>query len=137
MKKHWILIVIISLIVVGAAIWLLFGRGTPVAGVGDDTGSVKGVSEAKITFFYGETCPHCKNVEKFFADNKVEDKISFDKKEVYNDQDNAALLAEKAKICNIPIEGMGVPFLWDGENSQCLMGDQPIIDFFKQKLNIQ
>ena len=89
----------------------------------------------KMIFFYGETCPHCANVEKFFKENNIENKIQFEEKEVYNDKNNAKLLILVAKRkCNLKENEIGVPFLWDGENSKCTVGDQPIINYFKEKV---
>ena len=91
----------------------------------------------KLIFFYGEGCPHCANVEKFFQDNSVESKIQFEKKEVWGDKQNAYLMTLIAtKKCSLPENQLGVPFLWNGPDSKCLLGDQPIIDFFKQKIGI-
>jgi len=89
----------------------------------------------QIILFYGDSCPHCALVEKFVAENNIGAKIIFTQKEVYNNQDNAKELEAKAKICGIPTDSIGVPFLWDGE--KCLIGDQDIINFFKQKTNEQ
>ena len=89
----------------------------------------------KMIFFYGETCPHCANVEKFFEENEIEKEIQFEEKEVYNDKNNAKLLILVAKRkCNLKENEIGVPFFWDG--SKCIVGDQPIINYFKEKLNI-
>jgi len=88
-------------------------------------------SISRIVLFYGDGCPHCAIVEKYIEENKIKDKISFAQKEVYHNQNNAKELEAKAKICGLPTNSIGVPFLWDGE--KCLIGDQDIIDFFKQK----
>jgi len=91
----------------------------------------------QLIFFYGIGCPHCANVEKFFEENKIKEKIQFEEREVYFNKDNAKLLVSIAKEkCGFKENEIGVPFLWDGENSKCIVGDQPIIDFFKQKLNL-
>jgi len=92
-------------------------------------------NDSEIILFYGDGCPHCALVEKFVAENDIEAKVPFTKKEVYYSKQNANELAEKAKVCGMPTDSIGVPFLWDG--SKCLVGDQPIIDFFKQKANEQ
>jgi len=83
-----------------------------------------------IILFYGDGCPHCALVEKYVAENGVAAKIPFVKKEVYYNDKNAEELAAKAKICGLPTDSIGVPFLWDGSN--CFVGDQDIIDFFKE-----
>ena len=86
-----------------------------------------------IVLYYGDGCPHCAIVEEYIKENSIGDKISFTQKEVYYNQNNAKELEAKAKICGLPADSIGVPFLWDGE--KCLIGDQPIIDFFKLKLS--
>ena len=91
--------------------------------------------EGKMVYFFGEGCPHCANVKKFFGENNIEDKIQFEKKEVYSDRGNAKLLILLAKRkCGFKENEIGVPLLWDGENSKCIVGDQPIIDYFKEKI---
>jgi glutaredoxin len=87
---------------------------------------------SQIILFYGDGCPHCAIVEEYIKENSISDKISFAQKEVYYNQNNAKELEAKAKICGLPTDSIGVPFLWDGE--KCFIGDQDIINFFKQKL---
>ena len=85
---------------------------------------------ATMILFYSDSCPHCKNVEAYIDENGIKDKIVFDKKEVSRNQANAMLLERKARQCNFdPAQGIGVPFFFDGTN--CVMGDEPIIDYFK------
>jgi len=90
---------------------------------------------SQIILFYGDGCPHCALVEEYVNQNGVEAKAPFVKKEVYYNKQNASELAEKAAACGMPTDSIGVPFLWDG--TKCLVGDQPIIDFFKAKINQQ
>ena len=90
---------------------------------------------SQIILFYGDGCPHCAIVEEYIRENSTSDKISFTQKEVYYNQNNAKELETKAKICGLPTDSIGVPFLWDGED--CLIGDQDIINFFEQKTNRQ
>jgi glutaredoxin len=89
-----------------------------------------------IVLFYGTGCPHCAKVEEFIRENKIKEKIAFEEKEVYFNRDNAKKLIEVAKKCGIKENEIGVPFLWDGENQRCIVGDEPIINFFKEKLNL-
>ena len=92
-------------------------------------------SESQIILFYGDGCPHCALLEEHIKENKFDEKIAFSQKEIYNNRANAKELEEKAKICGIPTDSIGVPFLWDGE--KCLIGDEDIVNFFKQKINTQ
>lgn len=92
-------------------------------------------AQNRIIFFYGDGCPHCAIVEEYIKENKVNEKVAFSTKEVYYNRDNSKELEEKAKICGMPTDSIGVPFLWDGE--KCLVGDVDIVEFFKQKINTQ
>lgn len=94
-----------------------------------DTASAQIKSD--IVLYYGDGCPHCANVEKYLQDNDIKNKISFEEKEVYKNKDNAEQMAEDASYCDIDVESFGVPFLW--ADGKCLMGDEDIIAFFKQK----
>jgi hypothetical protein len=86
--------------------------------------------DSEMILFYGDTCPHCKNVDEFMVANKIEGKIEFRKLEVYNNQGNAQLLTQTAKNCGLDTtKGVGVPFFYDGKT--CLVGDTDIINFFK------
>jgi len=98
-----------------------------------NTTIIENQTSDQIIFFYGDGCPHCAIVEEYIKENNISDKISFAQKEVYHNQNNAKELESKAKICGIPTNSIGVPFLWDG--SKCIIGDQPIIDFFKSKIS--
>jgi len=89
-----------------------------------------------IALFYGEGCPHCAKVEQFIKENRIKEKITFKEKEVYFNKENARQLVEVAKKCGFNENEIGVPFLWDGENQKCIVGDEPIINFFKEKLNL-
>jgi len=89
--------------------------------------------ESQIILFYGDGCPHCAIVEDYIKENNIKEKLSFEEKEVYYNQNNANDLAQKAQICGISTDSIGVPFLWDG--SKCYVGDQDITDFFNQKIN--
>jgi len=90
-------------------------------------------NKSGIILFYGDGCPHCGNVEAFIKEHNLTEKIQFDQLEVFNNKDNSVVFAEKAGICQIPQEKLGVPLLWDGAN--CVEGDQNIIKFFKDKLD--
>lgn len=89
--------------------------------------------KTKAVLYYGDGCPHCDNVEKYLQENGIKNKISFEEKEVYKNKDNAERMAEDASYCDIDVESFGVPFLW--ADGKCFMGDEEIINFFKQKTN--
>ena len=116
MKKYKPLLIILAIIAFLGLI-ILWGRLS---------------AKPEMILFFGDTCPHCKNVEAFISANNIRSKLEFQELEVYNNKTNAALLAQKAKQCGLDTSaGIGVPFFFDG--TQCLQGDQPIIDFLKTK----
>ncbi len=89
----------------------------------------------RVILYYSNGCPHCAAVESYLKQNQIRNKITFYIKEVNHNSSNAKDLQLKAKICGLPNEAIRVPFLWDGE--KCLIGDQVIIDFFKQKTAVK
>jgi glutaredoxin len=93
-------------------------------------------TSSTIILFYGIGCPHCAKVEQFIKENRIKEKITFEEKEVYFNKENARQLVEVAQKCGFNENEIGVPFLWDRENQKCIVGDEPIINFFKEKLNL-
>lgn len=117
------IIIIVAVILLGAAFWALqsgffFKNENPVS------------SPEGVILFYGEGCPHCKNVEDFLVQNNIKDKVEFTELEVYHNEANQKILLEKVNACGVDTSNVGIPFLWDGEN--CIIGDQDIINFFSQ-----
>ncbi|OGI16223.1 MAG: hypothetical protein A3E38_01830 [Candidatus Moranbacteria bacterium RIFCSPHIGHO2_12_FULL_54_9] len=86
-------------------------------------------------YYYGEGCPHCKVVNEFLEANNIAEKVSFEKKEVWYDKDNAWEMAQRAKVCGIAPEGMGVPFVY--ADGKCLVGEPDVMSFFKTKSGIE
>lgn len=121
LRSGGVLGVVLGIVGVAALLAILFFLARATIGSGGG-----------ITFFYGEGCPHCAIVEKFFEDNKVEQKVTFEKKEVYSNKKNQREMAAHAKTCGLPTDNIGIPFLWTG--SGCVIGDTEIIDFFRKKL---
>ncbi len=68
-----------------------------------------------FTLFYGDTCPHCKELEEFIdsLDDKTKEKFVLKTYEVYNDFGNNALKNKTAKKYDISCEG--VPCYFIGE----------------------
>lgn len=117
--KHKPLIIILVIIAVVAVI-LIWGQ----------VAAKMNTAAPKMIFFYGDTCPHCKNVEDYMAQNNIRERLKFQELEVYNNKSNARLLGEKAKECGLDTsQGIGVPFFWDGQ--KCLLGDKDIINYLK------
>ncbi|MFA5230582.1 MAG: hypothetical protein WC422_04350, partial [Candidatus Paceibacterota bacterium] len=63
----------------------------------------------KMTLFYSDTCPHCKNVEKYIADNNVKTKVDLNEMNV-NNEDSVQVLLAIVQKCELSQESIGVPF---------------------------
>jgi len=116
--KKWIILGIIFACLLGVA-WLFPSqkKSTPLT-------KIEG-----FTLFYAKTCPHCKKVEKYLKKKNIE----IEKKEVFHDKENQRFLFEIAKKCGIE-ENIGVPFLYIKKDKKCIIGDNPIIDYFEKNL---
>ena len=90
---------------------------------------------ADYIFYYGQECPHCHNVLKYVADNKIDQKLKIENKEVYHNEENKTDLGKLVATCpeiQNPEGGIGVPILFIVKDKKCLLGDQPIIDKYKE-----
>lgn len=85
-------------------------------------------------FFYGRECPHCKEAEKFLADNKISEKVKYDSAEVWHNKDNAKLMLEKTKECGLDESKVGVPLVYS--QGKCYVGTPDIEAFLKEKAGI-
>ena len=87
-------------------------------------------------FFYGNGCQHCAKVEKFFDSNDIVKKYDVVYKEVYFNRDNLKTFMSYLDKLHLDSSQVGVPFLVINSGTDCtyLNGDQPIIDYFTQKL---
>lgn len=89
-----------------------------------------------IVFFYGDTCPHCKDVEDYIAANQIDQKLKYTSLEIFENQNNAALAYEVETGCKIDVSnGVEVPLVYDG--SKCYLGAPDSINFFKNAAGIQ
>jgi len=93
----------------------------------------KQVKTNEIILYWGENCPHCKNVEDYLKSHPdIEKKIKIERKEVYNNKASASDLEDKANICQYEYTtGIPVPFFY--YKGECTTGDKPIIDFLTNK----
>jgi glutaredoxin-related protein len=120
MKRFPIIAVVVTLAVIVGGV-LLFSRNSI---------SSQTPSPTAYEYFYGNGCPHCANVNEFLSTWDGLNKINLEKKEVYSNNQNAEVMATRAASCGIVKSELGVPFLYTPDG-KCLMGDQPIIDYFK------
>lgn len=127
-KKYWIYGAVILGVLVLASQWWVSRPATEVV-------ESTAVVTSDIIYFYGQECTHCQEVAKFIADNKIDKKVAFVKKEVWNNKTNQAEMTAKIKECNIPESQAGVPFLY--ARGKCYIGSPDVEQFFKQEAGIQ
>lgn len=127
MNKKTLLIIVIAVLAVAGVLLGFYFFNKPE------------IDTSGIILFYGEDCPHCKLVDDFITQNKVEEKVKFRRLEVpFGEKtssqlvENAKVLLEKLQACGLKTEQVGIPFLWDGKT--CIIGDQDIIKFFQEKI---
>ena|SRR3989344_876373 len=98
-----------------------------------------------LVLFFGDGCPYCKVVEDFISENNLAEKVPFTNLEIAfrgktspKLKANSELLVQAALNCKMDVRGgVNIPFLYDGGNKSCLIGEPDIIKFFKDKAGIQ
>ncbi len=86
-----------------------------------------------IILFFGITCPHCEDVEDWIEQNSIDEKITIERKEVYQNTTNARELTKVAEGCGINTNSVGVPFLYAEGN--CYVGTPDIVSYISNKVN--
>jgi glutaredoxin len=87
-----------------------------------------------MILFYGNECPHCKDLEKFIEQNNIAEKVKFDYLEVWHSKANSRIMMEKAKECEISQDRLGVPFLY--VKGKCFIGGPEVEKFFRQEVGM-
>lgn len=92
------------------------------------------ISEDEIIIYYGITCPHCKDLEEWLINNSITSKINttITQKEVFENKTNNNELMAVAKQCNLNLNIVGVPFVYN--NKKCYVGIDEAKIFFNSKI---
>lgn len=123
-KKFITAIVVGAFLLSGAVVWLASSEKTS-----------EEVAEPSVpVYYYGDTCPHCKDVQKFIDENGIAEKVPFVKKEVWNDRKNAKEMAAREKTCGLKPEETGVPFLYF--EGKCYVGTPQVTGFFSERAGL-
>jgi glutaredoxin len=139
MQKQKIITGILVLVIVGLLIIIILGSKNKTK----DTASRKNdqsvpeiveVGKKIPIFFYGNTCPHCKDVEEWMENNKIKEKMEIIKKEVYDNKANAQELSLVAQRCGLDPSSIGVPFLY--AEDKCFIGTTDIINYLSKKAGL-
>lgn len=138
MKKQTLITGLIITLIVGMLAVVVLGsknKNTTKKPIAQNTTKTTEVTDQTPIFFYGNTCPHCAEVETWIKENKIEEKISLMKKEVYDNQQNSQELAKAAQSCNISTDSIGVPFLY--AEGKCLVGSPDVISYLSGKAGLK
>ena len=86
--------------------------------------------------FYGNWCPHCAKVERFFEENKIPEKFGTVSKEIYFNKTNLKELQWYLKKLNLDSNQIWIPFLVINNKDNCsyINWDKVIIDYFDKKI---
>lgn len=125
-KKTIITFVLIGGAVIALAVFIFFQ--SPVAEINFEE------LDQKITYYYGDNCPHCQNVLQFMEENKIEEKVDFSKKEVSQNDANSREFLKVVKKCGIDPSEAGVPLVY--AEGKCFLGEPEATNFFKKKAGI-
>lgn len=68
--------------------------------------------------FYGEECPHCKDMEPLISQLEKEENIKIEKLEIWHDEENAKMMEELGKD-----ECRGVPFFYNKKTKEFICGE--------------
>ena len=120
MKKLAMLLGVVFLVLVAAINYSLTSKSY-VSAIND---------EKVITYFHGEGCPHCAEVDSWMDSRDIEKKYPIDNREIYNNGNNATFFNEMMDRLAVPLDQRGVPAVVIGDT--VLVGDKSIIDNFKK-----
>ncbi|MDD2870975.1 MAG: hypothetical protein PHS49_03210 [Candidatus Gracilibacteria bacterium] len=87
--------------------------------------------DADYVYFFGKTCSHCIKVAEYFNANDIMNKYKIEKREVWENEDNAKIFNEKIEDLGINPEEVGVPFVVRKNDNKYYMGDVDIIKLFE------
>lgn len=85
------------------------------------------------TLYWGTTCPHCHDTIKWMEENKIDQKLTVIRKEIYDNRENSIELTQKARTCGIAQEDIKVPFMFTSD-AKCLIGTPDIIAYLAQRV---
>lgn len=125
------LAVVLVVGVLGLVVWGLNSAPSAHAPSPDDSGD----PNSPIVYYYGKECPHCKDLEKFLEDNRIAEKVSYAKKEVWHNAKNSREMQSRADECKIEKSDMGVPFVW--AEGKCFVGGPDAEKFFRERAGIR
>lgn len=96
--------------------------------------------DAPFLYYYWKTCPHCIEMNKHLTDNDIYSLNIIDKKEVWNNPNNAKEFQDLVNNQWIPRESQAVPFFFDKETKKhyvWVANIIPILDKYIEDNNLK
>lgn len=121
-----------QILVIIAVLMFIIGLGLVASSLNNSNTSLEKMKDQTI-LYYGNTCPHCKELEDYIKLNKIEEKITFIRKEVYLNLNNSRELTAVAKSCGFEEKSIGVPFLYS--KAKCYMGKDEVIAYINEEIS--
>lgn len=92
--------------------------------------------KTEYTLFFGNWCPHCLKVKKYFEENKIEEIFNIKTKEIYFNNDNLQDYLDYIDTHWVQESDKWVPFLAIEKLDGCshLVWGEPIIKYFEWRL---
>lgn len=87
--------------------------------------------DADYVYFFWKTCSHCIKVAEYFNANDIMNKYKIEKREVWENEDNAKIFNEKIEDLWINPEEVWVPFVVRKNDNKYYMWDVDIIKLFE------
>lgn len=98
-------------------------------------GEKQTINDHQYSYYYGQTCSHCKKVEDYLKSSGVDQRIHLNAKEVQMHPEHQEELLAWAKQLNISPAEIGVPFVVieyaDGKK-EALIGEEQVLAHFKE-----
>ncbi|MFA6369329.1 MAG: hypothetical protein WCX20_03050 [Candidatus Shapirobacteria bacterium] len=94
--------------------------------------------DSNLVLFYGDTCPHCEDVEEFISQNQIDQKLKINRLEVYNSKENSNTMVKMVnENCKDQLnpQGLPVPFLINTDDKACFIGTPDITNHLTEKAN--
>ena len=86
--------------------------------------------DAEYLYFYGKTCPHCKEVNAYMAENNTHANYSIEKREVYQNSENQKMFQVVTASLGIPEGTVWVPFVVNKATWEYVIGTDPVKELF-------
>lgn len=86
-----------------------------------------------IVFYYSQTCPYCKQVEKYISEKSLESKVTIERRLVFNTSDKSLDKQEMGTLCGVSMDSVGVPLIYF--KRKCYMGTPDIVELLSQFTN--